>query len=81
MKNKSNNYCSDVIGKDTSIHKCETFIPNKEYSFKDGCCYENGIYYGKVIFSDEKIIQIEVDNGNRYMNGMIQTFNLLINKQ
>jgi len=37
-------------------------IPNYSYSFKDGKCYQDGQLIGNVVFSDEKIIQVELSN-------------------
>ena len=47
-----------------------------KYTLQDSKCFSDGNYYGKVIYSDEKMIQVECDNGNKYMKGNIITFKL-----
>lgn len=48
-------------------------IPNYDYAFKDGKCYQNGQLLGNVIFCDEKIIQVEQSNGG-LADGTVHTF-------
>jgi hypothetical protein len=48
-------------------------IPNYNYTFRDGKCYQNGQLLGNVVFSDEKIIQVEQSNGG-LADGTIRTF-------
>ena len=52
----------------------------KDAIFIDGKCFFNGTYYGDVVFSNGKIIQVECKNGNRYMNGQIITISLISNQ-
>ena len=52
----------------------------KDAIFIDGKCFLNGKYYGDVVFSNGKIIQVECKNGNRYMNGQIITISLISNQ-
>jgi len=49
----------------------------KTHSFKDGKYYRDEKYFGDVIYSDEKMIQVECKNGNRYMEGQIITMQLV----
>ena len=59
---------------------CEEFkFNNPKFSFEDGLCYRNNVYYGKIIELTESKIKVEVDNGNKYMKGLINEF--LIIKQ
>lgn len=48
-------------------------IPNYSYSFKDGKCYKDNQLLGNVVFSDDKIIQVEQKNGG-LADGTIRTF-------
>lgn len=42
----------------------------------NGQCFEDGRYFGDVIYSDQNIIRVEVKNGNKYMEGQIMNFSL-----
>ena len=50
---------------------------NPTHSFKDGKYYRDEKYFGDVIYSDEKMIQVECKNGNKYMQGRIITMQLV----
>ena len=54
---------------------CSEFAPKQsKYEFKDGFCLKDGEMYGKVVYSDDKLITVEVDNGNKYMKGQLVDF-------
>ncbi|REJ83139.1 MAG: hypothetical protein DWQ44_00025 [Bacteroidetes bacterium] len=53
--------------------ECNQNFYTPKHSFKDGKYYRDEKYFGDVIYSDEKIIQIECKNGNKYMEGQIIT--------
>ncbi len=56
---------------------CSEFTPKQShYEFKNGVCFKNGDMYGRIIYSDDKLITIEVDNCNRYMKGQIVDFRI-----
>lgn len=42
-----------------------------------GKYYRDEKYFGDVIYSDEKMIQVECKNGNKYMEGQIITMQLV----
>lgn len=69
--------CNTPVGGSYRHFECDENYKSPKYSFKDGKCFKDEKYFGKVIFSDDKIIQIEVDNGNRYMQGQITTFQIV----
>ena len=60
--------CNDKINKNNSNCRC---LNEKNISFKNRQCFYNEIYFGDIIFMDEKIIQVKCKNGNRYMNNQI----------
>ena len=64
--------CSCTVSGSFSTECKEIFLFQK-HAFKEGKYYQDGWYFGDVIFSDEKIIQVECKNGNKYMEGQIIT--------
>ena len=66
---------ADVSG--SFFSECNQNFYAPTHSFKDGKCYRDEKYFGDVIYSDEKIIQVECKNGNRYMQGQIITMQLV----
>jgi len=40
---------------------CNEKLAHRVYSFQEGTCFEDDIYFGKVVFADETIIQVQVD--------------------
>jgi hypothetical protein len=54
-----------------------------EYHRIKGICikevkfYRDDVYFGDVVFLDDKMIQVECKNGNKYMEGHIYTFHLV----
>lgn len=56
--------------------ECNRNFRMPTHSFKDGKCYRDEKYFGDVIYSDEKMIQVECKNGNKYMEGQIITMQL-----
>lgn len=58
-------------------HECNQNFYTRKHSFKDGKYYCDEKYFGDVIYSDEKTIQVECKNGNRYMEGKIITMQLV----
>lgn len=54
-----------------------SFSSECTHSFKDGKYYRDENYFGDVIYSDEKMIQVECKNGNKYMEGQIITMKLV----
>lgn len=66
---------NDVSG--SFYTKCNQNFYTPKHSFKDGKCYRDEKYFGDVIYSDEKTIQVECKNGNKYMEGQIITMQLV----
>ena len=65
---------TDVSG---SFHsECYQNFKTPTHSFRDGKYYRDEKYFGDIIYSDEKIIQVECKNGNKYMKGQIITLQL-----
>ena len=57
------------------LKSCSEFAPKEsKYEFKDGVCLKDGDMYGKIVYSDDKLLTVEVDNGNKYMKGQIVDF-------
>lgn len=57
------------------LKSCSEFAQKQsEYVFKDGACLKDGDMYGKIVYSDDNLITVEVDNGNKYMKGQIVYF-------
>jgi len=58
------------------LEECnEDYIPRPieyEFDLEKGICYLNNKYYGKIISWNDELIIIEVDNGNKYMKGLIR---------
>lgn len=69
--------CNTLVGGSFS-HGCDVNYVNPVYTFKDGKCFKDDVYFGKVVFSDETMLQVEVDNGNKYMKGQINTFHRVL---
>ena len=57
--------------------ECNQNFKTPTHSFKDGKYYRDENYFGDVIYSDEKMIQVECKNGNKYMEGQIITMKLV----
>jgi len=55
----------------------DTKFIQSQWEFIDGVCLKNGKVYGKIIYSDDKQITVEVDSENMYNKGMISTFTLV----
>lgn len=72
MKNKTPKSCKIIIPESFSI-ECNNYFNNPKHFFKDGKYYRNEKYFGDVIYTDEKIIQVECKNGNIFMEGQIIT--------
>lgn len=66
---------TDVSGSFSSEYNQN--FPPQTHSFKDGKYYRDEKYFGDVIYSDEKMIQVECKNGNKYMQGQIITMKLV----
>jgi hypothetical protein len=66
---------TDVSG--SFYSECSQNIKTQIHTFKDGKYYRDDKYFGDVIYSDEKTIQIECKNGNKYMEGQIVTMQLV----
>lgn len=64
--------CIDLKQDDNSF-KCKNNLKSITHLFKDGKYYQNGQYFGEIVYSDSEIIQVECKNGNRYMQGLIIT--------
>jgi len=62
---------------DSFSSECNQYFKNPTHSFKDGKYYRDEKYFGDVIYSDEKMIQVECRNGNKYMEGQIITMQLV----
>ena len=67
--------CQNVVSGSFSSECNQNYAPT--HSFKDGKYYRDEKYFGDVIYSDEKIIQVECKNGNKYMQGQIITMQLV----
>ena len=66
---------ADVSGSFSS--ECNQNFRTLTHSFKEGKYYCDEKYFGDVVYSDEKIIQVECKNGNKYMEGQIITMQLV----
>ena len=66
---------NDVSGIFSS--ECNQNFYKPKHSFKHGKYYRDEKYFGHVIYSDEKTIQVECKNGNKYMEGQIITMQLV----
>lgn len=66
---------TDVSGSFSS--GCNENFKRPIHSFKDGKYYRDDKYFGDVIYSDDKMIQVECKNGNKYMEGQIITMQLI----
>jgi hypothetical protein len=66
--------CSNTIVSGSLSCSCDVNYVNPVYTFQNGKCFKDDVYFGKVVFSDEAMVQVEVDNGNKYMTGWINTF-------
>jgi len=51
-------------------------IKHSKFTFKDGICFKDEEMYGKIVYADDKLITIEIDNGNEYMKGKIVDFSI-----
>ena len=57
------------------LKSCSQFAPKQsKYVFIADVCLKDGDLYGKIVYSDGKLITVEVDNGNKYMKGQIVDF-------
>lgn len=74
---KENSICMQIDLSSAINDTCYTKLRNPNPYFKDGKFYQYDKYYGDVIYSDEKIIQVECKNGNKYMEGQIITMHLV----
>mgnify|MGYP000154984714 CR=1 FL=1 len=77
VKTSSPTCCNTLVGGSFSPG-CDVNYVNPVYTFKDGECFKDDVYFGKVVFSDETMLQVEVDNGNKYMKGQINTFHRVL---
>jgi hypothetical protein len=75
-ENKNPKSCEIVIPESYSM-ECNNNFQNPKHSFKNGKYYKNDKYYGDVIYSNEKIIQVECKNDNIFMQGQIITIQLV----
>jgi hypothetical protein len=77
MSNEKQNpaSCQTAVSGSFSSECNQNFKPT--HSFKDGKYYRDENYFGDVIYSDEKMIQVECKNGNKYMEGQIITMKLV----
>lgn len=57
--------------------KCCGELKEIKHLFKNGKYYRDDKYFGDIIFSDGKIIQVECKNGNKYMHGQIITMRVV----
>jgi hypothetical protein len=74
MSEKSINTTSCQIGARVKFpSECNQNFKNPTHVFIGGEYYRDGKYFGDVIYSDEKTIQVECKNGNKYMQGQIIT--------
>ena len=73
--NKPASYQTAVSG--SFSLECNQNFHTPTHSFKDGKYYRDEKYVGDVIYSDDKIIQVECKNGNKYMEGQIITMQLV----
>jgi hypothetical protein len=58
--------------------ECNQNFYTPKHSFRDGKYYRDEKYFGDVIYSDEKTIQVECNNGNKYMEAQIITMQLVM---
>lgn len=70
-------FCQTDVSGSFSI-ECSHNFRTPTHSFKDGKYYRDEKYFGDVIYFDEKMIQVECKNGNKYMEGQIITMQLVV---
>lgn len=69
--------CINIQNKPLKL-ECSNYAPRQSnYAFADGICYKDGEKHGKIVHLDDKLITIEVDNGNRYMKDQKVNFHLI----
>ena len=76
MKNKSPK-CPEIIIPENYSIECNNYYNTSKDFFKDGKYYRNEKYFGDIIYTDEKTIQVECKNGNIFMEGQILTIQLV----
>lgn len=60
-----------------SIENCGNIkTVESTYHFINGECFRDGIKFGKIILSNERLLRVEIDNGNKYMTGHIVDFTI-----
>ncbi len=72
-----NNQCENIPPMLPINDNCGGELNNKDtHTFINGKYYINDCYYGDVIYSDNKLIQVQCNNGNKFMNGQILTIHI-----
>ena len=74
-KQNTQSCLTDVSGNFSS--ECNQNFRTPTHCFSDGKYYRDEKYFGDVIYSDDKTIQVECKNGNKYMEGQIITMHLV----
>jgi hypothetical protein len=65
----------NISQKTLKLDSCLSGFNNPTYSFKDYKCYQDGVYFGDIISSDNNQIIVNCNNGNRYMQDTKIIFN------
>lgn len=68
--------CEDYIPDFNSSECSQNFI-YKTYTFEDNKCFENGFYFGEVVYRDSFIVKIKCVSDNKYMNGQIISMRII----
>ena len=76
IENESQPSCLCAVSGSFSS-ECNQNFKTPTHSFRDGKYYRDEQYFGDIIYSDEKTIQVECKNGNKYMQGQIITIQLV----
>jgi len=76
-KENKNPKCFEIIIPESYSMECNNNFHAPKHSFKNGKYYKNDKYFGDVIYSDNKTIQVECKNDNIFMQGQIITIHLV----
>lgn len=79
MSEKKEQGCVCPIVETINLPSCGnlSYVNQHDYDFINGEVYREGKYFGRMIDvnSEEYWVDIEINNGNKYMKGQVQRFN------
>jgi len=65
--------CSNTLPPAVSFNCEDIKMPIYKFTFENGKCFKDGELFGNVIFSDEKYVQVECNDGG-FADGKILIF-------